>query len=388
METLSAGGINTTITELAKRYSEMGHKVTVIQGNPLKLKSKELHQDFHVIRVNSFLSGMMHQLNHRMYGELKKCLASLNPDIVNIHGYGTLLSPEIALILKKIINVQAPVVFTPHYDPLNHNTFTGKHFSKTYDALIGTRLFKIIDYVISISNFEAKNIQNVFHFPSEKMTIIPHGVDRIIADKQVHKKGTNTIDILYAGYLLEYKGVQDIIKARHELVHNRSITSVKLTIVGDGDYKQDLLALSEKLNVSSFIVWKPFMQHEKLLAELERADMLLLLSKTEGYGIIVAEALSRGVPAIVTRRTALEEFTNEPGCLGVDCPPNPAEVADLILRMHQGNIKVGPFSNKIRTWEEVAEGYLRVYEKVLSRQAEILAEFPQRRFDEKVRRRG
>ena len=365
METLSAGGINTTITELATRYSQAGHKVTVIQGNPLKLKNEELHKGFRVIRVNSLLSGMMHELNHRMYDQLKKCVASLNPDIVNIHGYGTLLSLEIAIILKKIIDVQAPVVLTPHYDPLNHNTFAGKHFSKQYDALVGTRFFKITDYVISISSFEAKNIQNVFHFPSEKMTIIPHGVDKIVADMHMQKKGANTINILYAGYLLEYKGVQDIMKALHELIHNRSITTVKLTIIGEGDYKQDLSALSKKLKVSSFIVWKPFMPHDKLLVELERADILLLLSRTEGYGIIVAEALSRGVPAIVTRRTALEEFTNELGCFGVDCPPNPAEVADLILSIHGGNIQVGPFSNKIRTWDEVGEDYLRVYKDVI-----------------------
>jgi glycosyltransferase involved in cell wall biosynthesis len=367
METLSAGGINTTITELATRYSEAGHKVTVVQGNSLKLKNEELYQGFRVIRVNSLLSGPMHELNHRMYSQLKKCVASSNPDVVNIHGYGTLLSLEIAIILKKIIDVQAPVVLTPHYDPLNHNTFTGKHFSKPYDALVGTRFFKMVDYVISISSFEAKNIQNVFHFPPEKMTLIPHGVDRIVVNRRLQKKDTNTIDILYAGYLLQYKGVQDIIKALHELIHNRSVTAVKLTIIGDGDYKQDLVALSKKLNVFNFIVWKPFMPHDKLLVELEHTDMLLLLSKTEGYGIIVAEALSRGVPAIVTKGTALEEFTNEPGCLGVDCLPNPAEVADLILRLHESNIQVGPFSNKIRTWDEVAEDYLRVYEKVLLR---------------------
>ncbi|MCE7698020.1 MAG: glycosyltransferase, partial [Methanobacterium paludis] len=81
------------------------------------------------------------------------------------------------------------------------------------------------------------------------------------------------------------------------------------------------------------------------------------------YGLVVAEALSQGIPSIVTKRTALEEFTKENGCFGVDCPPDPKEVSDLILRIHKNDVKVGPFSEKIRTWEKVSEDYENVYKK-------------------------
>ena len=92
-----------------------------------------------------------------------------------------------------------------------------------------------------------------------------------------------------------------------------------------------------------------------------RHDIFIILSRTEGYGIVVAEALSRGTPTIVTNGTALEEFTKEKGCFGVDYPPRPGEVADLILRIHEDDVTVGPFSGKIRTWKEVAEDYERSY---------------------------
>lgn len=203
METLSAGGINTTITQLATRFVEKGHKVAVVQGNPLQLKNEELNCGFTVIRVNSPFSRFFHQFNHKMYTQLKQCLALFAPDVVNIHGYGSLLSPEIGFLLKKLMRVTTPVVFNPHYDPLNHNTFSGKHFSKVYDALVGPSFFEITDRVISISNFEANNIQRVFHCPVQKITVIPHGVDRIDARKLLRRKRMDTIDILYAGYLLE-----------------------------------------------------------------------------------------------------------------------------------------------------------------------------------------
>ena len=113
-----------------------------------------------------------------------------------------------------------------------------------------------------------------------------------------------------------------------------------------------------------YIVWKPFLPHQKVMEEMEKSDIFLLLSKSEGYGIVVAEALSVGIPSIVTNGTALEEFTKENGCFGVMYPPNPKEVADLII--DDNDVTVGPFSDKIRTWDKVAEGYEEVYYKLIS----------------------
>ena len=87
----------------------------------------------------------------------------------------------------------------------------------------------------------------------------------------------------------------------------------------------------------------------------------MLLSKNENYGITVAEALALGTPVIVTKHSALREFLSEPGCFGVDYPPNPREVAELILKIVNSDVKVGPFSRKIRTWEEVVKDYEEIY---------------------------
>ena len=93
----------------------------------------------------------------------------------------------------------------------------------------------------------------------------------------------------------------------------------------------------------------------------KKSDIFLLLSQSENYGIVVPEALTMGTPVIVTKRTALNEFLNEPGCFGVDYPPDPKEVANLILKIYKSDIKVGPFTKKIRTWNEVALDYEQLY---------------------------
>ena len=194
--------------------------------------------------------------------------------------------------------------------------------------------------------------------PDADITVIPHGVNYINTRKKIIN---SKLKLLYVGYLLDYKGVQYIIKAVKELVYSKNFDKLEFVIVGEGKYKKKLLDLSKKLNVDEFIKWKNFAPHQEILVEMEKSDIFLLLSKSEGYGIVVAEALAMGTPSIVTNGTALEEFTVENGCFGVNFPPEPNEVADLILELNKKHVKTGPFIKKIRTWDKITEDYEKLY---------------------------
>ena len=172
---------------------------------------------------------------------------------------------------------------------------------------------------------------------------------------------------MFVGYLIKRKNVQSILYILHELVHNLETKEAHLTIVGSGPEKAHLVHLAEELLIDDYIIWKESFGQAELVNEFVEADVFLLLSKSEAYGIAVAEALSLGTPCIVTNTTALREFTNEPGCFGIDTPPDPQRVAKLVLRILENDVQVGPFSNKIRTWERVIQDYEEVYKYVLKR---------------------
>jgi len=360
-DVLSPGGIYKVIREIAKNLSKRGHEVIVLQLNSLNRPNEEYRDGFKIIRVNS---KHFYGLSLGMYSYLKKHFNELNPDIVHVHGYHNLLSPEIIYIIRKM-NHNVPIIFTPHYDPLNHSTILGKMLGWIHDKTIGKSFLKLPDHIISVSNFEANNLRRMFNVSQERITVIPHGVDFINTKKK--RKNKSNITLLYVGYLHEYKGVQYIIKALHELIYSLDFKNIKLRIVGEGPEKRNLLLLSKKLKVDEFIEWIPFLPHEKVLEEMKRVDIFLLLSKSEGYGIVVAEALAMGTPTIVTKGTALEEFTKEPGCFGIDYPPDPKEVAKLILKIVSSDVRVGPFSRKIRTWDKVARDYESMYNLILRR---------------------
>ena len=113
--------------------------------------------------------------------------------------------------------------------------------------------------------------------------------------------------------------------------------------------------------MEAHVTLKPFLGSADLVREVKHADLFLLLSNSEAYGIVVAEALALGTPCIVADATALHEFITEPGCFGVDYPPDAEKVARLIMEVYESRVQAGPFSDKIRTWEAVGLAYERMY---------------------------
>lgn len=366
METTAPGGINKVVFEIARWLSKWGHEVVVF--NPawednLQM-SEEKIEEFTLIRGYKYRDSL-YGLSIKNVGVIKEIIEKFNPDVIHVHGYHTLFSPEVIYVIRHSYP-NLPIIFSPHYMPFGHATVLGECLWPLYNKIGNLFVFPKVDYIIVASNFEKESlISDIPYTKNMEIAVIPHGVD-VINIKEKSKKKDRDITLLFVGYLQKRKGVQYIIRALYELVHKYNVANIKLKIIGDGSYKQNLLKLAKQLNVNQHIVWRSFIPNrKKLFEEIQNADIFLLLSKNENYGITVAEALALGTPVVVTKHSALKEFLNEPGCFGVDYPPDPREVAELILKIVNSNVKVGPFSRKIRTWDEVVKDYEKIYNKLI-----------------------
>jgi glycosyltransferase involved in cell wall biosynthesis len=294
---------------------------------------------------------------HYLYKHLGN---SINPDIVHIHEYRRLMTIEAAYYLMRR---KIPFVFSPHYARKEYNTLAGKYLIDYYKP-IGKLVFDWSEAIICNSEYSKQMLMADFNVRPERIKIIPHGVDNLGALKdKVGKERQTPISLLSAGVLIEKKGVQHIIQALREL--KRRGKQANLTIIGEGEYETELKRLAVKLGVEEDIFWYKQLSRQDLHHKFIEADIFLLLSRAESYGIVVTEALASGTPCIVTKTTALTEFLTEPGCFGVDYPPDPNEVADMIIKIHDNEIKVGPLSDKIRGWDQVAADWERLYKQVL-----------------------
>ena len=283
-------------------------------------------------------------------------------DIVNVHNYYSIASAFTIYFCSKN---GVPCVFTPHYHGIR-GTKKGL-FKFIYDLhfhLFGKRMFRDSNKVICVSDYEKQIVQKTNPLVEDsKLLVVPNGVYEINTNVSLKTLKNDKISLLSVGNLSEAKGFHFIINAIPML--KKHFKSVKLTIVGDGYFKDDLIKLIDDLGVKENVTFKSNLSEDTLKKEYIKADIFLLLSYSEAYGLVVAEALALGTPSIVYNIRALNEFTSESGCFGIDHPQNPEELTDLIVKVHEMNVRVGPFSEKIRTWDKVAENYELIYYNLL-----------------------
>ena len=361
-ETTAPGGINRTVGEVARHLAKRGHELTVLQPNPLCLEANEMRDGFRVIRVKSPFGERFYGLNPQMYFYLRTQLRDLKLDVLHAHGYHDLFSPEVVYLVGRL-SPQVPLVFSFHLD-VARSTFVGKHLWWLHNRLNGRRLARLADHVVAFSAFEANQIRDAFRCRDARISIIPHGVDMINRDRM--RRVDDIMDLLYVGHLVQRKGVQHVLRALHELVHVLGVTNARLTIVGRGPEQRRLSRLAEGLKLTEYVRWLPFLSRSELIKTIKHSDLLLLLSDSEAYGIIVAEALALGTPVLVTKTAALVEFLIEPGCFGVDYPPDPKKVAGLIVEICGQEIERGGCSGRIRTWDRVTCDYESLYERMMT----------------------
>jgi glycosyltransferase involved in cell wall biosynthesis len=356
METTAAGGINTAVREVGGALARRGHEVTVLQPNPDHRQPEEPYQGFRIRRVHAPLGDLLYGLDIRLWGDLAALCRTITPEVVHVHGFHSLFSVEAIYFLRRMY-ADVPLVFSFHLD-VYRERFLARRLWKAYKQL-GTKMVGALSHVVAFSQFEAETIAREFGVPHERLSVLPHGV-RIIDTRKTRAPGAGP-RLLYAGHLLKRKNVQSVVESLNVLVHQEHKLGASLTIVGAGPERARISRLIRERGLEAHVTMKPFLASADLVREMKRADLFLLLSNSEAYGIVVAEALALGTPCIVADATALHEFIAEPGCFGVDCPPDPERVAEAITKICHSNVQVGPFSDKIRTWDAVSRDYERVY---------------------------
>lgn len=347
------GGVETHVKEISERLVKAGHNVEVITTDPTeKLNKKDTINGVKVIRFRSFAPGSAYYFSPQIYFYFRKH----NFDVIHAHSYHALPALFAALGKNK-----KRFVFTPHYHRSGHTAFRNL-LHKPY-RLFGKMIFCRADSVICVSEYEKKLVEYDFKVAG-KTVKIPNGINlaefeymrsrqkgdsskgktgkKITGQERIGgehagkgeadkgepeaKSGKEKI-LLYVGRLEEYKGVQYIIQSLPDL------QDFRLKIVGKGPYEVELYSMAKNLGVEERVEWLKDLSRKELLECYADADVFLMLSSHEAYGITVAEALASGTPCVVAKGNALEEFIDGIRCLGAKNPIKKEDVITLICQL-------------------------------------------------------
>ena len=357
------GGLEVAVKEVTERLAQKGHVCSLFTLNTCDAKEEEEFNRVQVTRFPARMSKLLFGLSPEMlvYTEKNRRVFSTF-DIVHVHGYWSLLTLQMIFLTKKLVHSKQKVICSPYYHAMGHT----KVASILHRILLpfGQWTLRQADALICVSDYESSLLRHSFPIPRDKVWTIPPGVERIEARRKQKKKGGRPVSLLYVGRVERYKGVQFILRAMARLSTDYQVNS-SLTIVGEGTYAGELRDNIRRLGLEGSVSWLANLRVEELDKEYADADMLLLLSDMESYGLVVAEALALGTPCIVSNTSALTEFLNEPGCFGIEHPPDDGALANLILNVYNDDAIVGQLSKKVRTWDQVVDDYVRAYSSAL-----------------------
>jgi glycosyltransferase involved in cell wall biosynthesis len=140
--------------------------------------------------------------------------------------------------------------------------------------------------------------------------------------------------IVYAGRFIPEKQVPAIVPAVAQV--RESLPKLRACLIGEGPDADAVRDAVQTTGLDAIVELPGFVSEDALAQTLEHALCLILLSRREGYGLVVAEAAAVGVPSVVLSHpdSAAAELIVE-GVNGFTCAStDPQEVASAILRVH------------------------------------------------------
>lgn len=168
------------------------------------------------------------------------------------------------------------------------------------------RALSISDLLIFVSNAGKESYCSKFVLDREKLRVVYNGV--ITPNSAVSKNDvTENYELLYIGRLSKVKGLDLLLYA---ITNLRKKHKIKLNIVGDGDYKIELIKLINELELNDIVFLLGAQRN--LAPYYKNADVFIYPSTCqEVFGISIVEALSQSIPCVAFRVGGIPEIIRD-----------------------------------------------------------------------------
>ena len=240
------------------------------------------------------------------------------PDV--LHAQVILAAGYAAAVIGKKYGI--PVVITEHASYFE-TFFTGKKEKYARFACENARL-------TCVGHFMTDILRDKYGYEA---TVLPNIVDMSVFAETPRVPGDGKqLRLLTVTALRIPKRVDDTIRALHILRREGRIGPFRFAVVGDGlmgDHYRQVAAELDMLDVVEFVGRK---SPQEVAQYLSQADMLIIASSIETFGIPAIEALAAGVPVVCTRCQGPEGFLT-PDCAEFCQSKNPEDLARAIARM-------------------------------------------------------
>lgn len=308
---------------------------------------KDVLHSLYIPRINNALNKRSIDLYHFPYFN---CPFPINTrKIITIHDISPLIDPEAFQYNKRI-----------------------KFYYKNMLNINKRRA----DKIITISDFVRQSIITLLGVSGEEVKTIYHGVEEKFFPRfdneernQIEKKyGFKGEYLLYVGNLLPHKNVPQLIYAFAEISKK---TKSDLMIVGfHHRFITDLVRLTSELGIANRVKFLTYVEEHDMPLIYAYSKAFISLSRLEGFGLPLLEAMASGIPSVVSDRCSLPEIAGD-AALVVDIN-DLHEVNEAIFTVDNDRAireslsRRGLERAKMFSWRKCAQETIDVYKGVLN----------------------
>lgn len=284
---------------------------------------------------------------------MRKILKKEKPDTVYLHS-----SKAGALGRLASVFLKNKVLYNSHGWAFNMKCSEKK---KRFYALIERVLLPLTDIIINISEDEYQSAIN-YGLNPQKMIVIENGIDIERYKENTKVKFLDKFVIGFVGRLSEQKNPMFMIDICEELIE-RGENNFLFYVVGDGELRKEFQEKIKSKNIEKYFYLRGW--SEKVEEEIRNFDVALMISKWEGFGLVVCEYMAARKPIITVAVGGVKNILNEENSFYI----NECSKEKFIKRILEVRFNKELVNRKIeRAYDDVGEKFnIKIQNKKLKR---------------------
>jgi glycogen(starch) synthase len=374
----TVGGISAHVYNLSRQLASIGVDTYVVTCDFPRAPEREEIEGVHVVRVDSYktpspdFATWDYLMNVNMQKEAATIISSLDGGVDLVHAHDWLVA-NAAIGLKHIFRV--PLVATIHSTEIGRrnglHTDYEREIHQTENWLVH-EAWK----TVCCSQYMSSQVEWAYGLSADRVATIPNGVDATVFEEnfttsEFRKKFAVPDEriVLFVGRLVYEKGVQTLVNAMPKILAR---VNAKFVVVGDGGMKDFLMGQVRNMRLAHKIFFTGFLDERSLRFLYRCADVCVVPSLYEPFGITALEAMAARTPVVVSDTGGLAEIV-EHDKTGVKVySDNSDSLAWGILRVLQNrrlanSIRENAYRKVVRDydWNRIADETVEVYRKAM-----------------------
>lgn len=269
------------------------HVVSHASGNPVKMDNCKV---YFIPEISNFM---------KIKRQWRILLTQLQPDVVHIN---CCWMPACAFTQKWAQALGYKVVLTPH-GMLEPWIMARHYWTRKLPALWLYQKAVVMkaDVLHATAESEKENLLRLGY--NDRIKIIANGID--VEDIEMKPSWKRNKEILFLSRIHVKKGINFLFEAVAQLKEQMEGYVIRIAGEGDVTYIEELKQLAARLGISQLIIFEGGVYGNRKWELFRQADLFILPTHSENFGIVVAEALASGTPVITTKGTPWSELADK-----------------------------------------------------------------------------